>query len=64
MEILFIIISFILFSSVIVFIVGLIMLIGHKTEESKKLATKMMIYSTISFIIGFGTCFGAIFLGV
>ena len=63
MDNLFFIISFILLISVVVFIVGLIMIISYKTEETKKIATKMIIYSVIAFIIGFGSCFGLIFFG-
>jgi hypothetical protein len=63
MEVLFTIISFVLIMSAIIFIGSLIFLIFSKSESNKKLATKLIIYSTIAFVIGFGTCFGALMLG-
>jgi hypothetical protein len=63
METLFSIISLLLIASVIVFIGAIILLIVSKSETNKKLATKLIIYATIAFVVGFGTCFGALMFG-
>ncbi|WP_185963927.1 hypothetical protein [Flavobacterium restrictum] len=43
----------VVFISAITFLVGIFM---QFSEESKKLGLKMILYSVIAFVIGFGTC--------
>lgn len=45
--------------SVVMFFVGLVLLFF---ESQKKLAVKILIYSAITFAIGFGTCVAVIAL--
>lgn len=42
------------FISVIAFLVGIVRLIF--ISENKKLSLKIILYSVIAFVIGFGTC--------
>lgn len=63
MEAIFTIILVVLITSVLIFIGSLIFLIVSKSESDKKMATKLIIYSVITFVIGFGTCLGTFILG-
>ena len=47
------------FISAITFLVGIFM---QFSEESKKLGLKLILYSVIAFVIGFGTCFASLTL--
>ncbi|WP_395063844.1 hypothetical protein [Flavobacterium sp.] len=45
--------GFVAFVSFIVFIVGFFMIFA---ESKRKLGLKLMLFSAIAFVIGFGTC--------
>ncbi|POR16240.1 hypothetical protein BWK58_15270 [Flavobacterium columnare] len=61
-DIFFSIIIFIEFFSIVAFIVGLFLIIFLNKEPYKLIAKKLLIYSTIAFIIGFGCCVGGLLL--
>ncbi len=61
MIILLIILALAVIISVIVFLVGLFKVIFQK--EGKESGIKLLIYSTIAFIIGMGTCAGILKFG-
>ncbi|AMA48915.1 MULTISPECIES: hypothetical protein [Flavobacterium] len=48
--------------SIITFLVSIILIIFYREEPYKTMAKKMLLYSIISFIIGFGSCVGGIVL--
>ena len=43
--------------SIVFLIIGLLMLFS---EEKRKLALQIILYSIIAFVIGFGTCFATL----
>ncbi len=47
--------AFLMIISVIAFLIGLFKVIFQK--EDKEYGIKLLIYSTIAFIVGFGTCY-------
>lgn len=54
-DIFFTIILIVIFLSPFVFLIGLVMAIVQ-TGDDKKFGLKMMAYSAIAFVIGFGVC--------
>ena len=62
METFFSLVCFIDFLCLLGFIFGIGLILFSKTETSKNMGKKWLLYSVITFIIGFGTCIGAILI--
>lgn len=61
-DVFFSLIFFVEIVNVITFFIGLILVIFFRKEPYKTIAKKILIYSIISFVIGFGCCVGGIAL--
>ena len=48
---------FVIFISTLIFIIGFLMIFS---EEKRKLGLKMLLYSVIAFMIGFGACVASV----
>lgn len=59
MEILFTLCTIVILLSITTFIVGLCIR-SSSNEKYKKIGLQMILYSTIAFVIGFGTCYAAV----
>lgn len=62
MEILFILAGLITLVCIGASTIAILMLIFSKTEENKKTAKNMLLYSIIGIVIGFGSCVGGLLL--
>ncbi len=61
MEIIFTLCIIVTLVSLITFMIGFFIQFSNN-EKSKKIGLKMILYSTIAFVIGFGTCYAAVIM--
>ena len=61
METIFVLCGIVALISIVPFMIGIFMQFS-KDEKTKKLGLQMILYSTVAFVIGFGTCYATLVL--